>query len=196
MAPYPIGLVRPDSADCDRNWKVDPNCPQPTDQDNTMNNDKKVIPFDWNDLDRDKDDVTSTTEEVMLSTQEVTKQIVEKITERILDTARKTTKTEAAQDDTSGTGYQVFTNNDMDQDNTEDSFSVVMMVGGVVVSVVIVGSVGNIYRANLELLITIAVCSVLCLQSPQNLVGCQSRHHQRLLRGQCGWGDRGLREDP
>ena len=166
MAPYPIGLVRPDSADCDRNWKVDPNCPQPTDQDNTMNNDKKVIPFDWNDLDRDKDDVTSTTEEVMLSTQEVTKQIIEKITERILDTARKITKTEPAQDDTSGTGYQVFTNNDMDQDNTEDSFSVVMMVGGVVVSVVIVGSVGNIYKANLELLITIAVCSVLCLQSP------------------------------
>ena len=145
MAPNPIGLVRPDSADCDRNWRVDPNCPQPSDQ-NHVDNNKKVVPFDWNDLDRDKEDVTSTTEEGMMSTQEVTKQIVEKITERILDTARKATETEAAQGEhySSNMGYQVINATNMPQDTEDDSFSVIMTIGGVVVTVVIVGSIGNI----------------------------------------------------
>ena len=166
MAPHPIGLVRPDSADCDRNWKVDPNCPQPTNQDNNMDNDKVTPPpLDWDDLDMDKNNVPSSSEAIKVATQEVAKTIVNKISDEVLKATRRTTKTEAAQDGSTSTpGYQVFNIGNEDQDTTEDSFSVVMMVGGVVVSVVIVGSVGNIYRANLELLITIAVCSVLCLQ--------------------------------
>ena len=146
MAPFPIGLVRPDSADCDRNWRVDPNCPRPSDQDDEVDNNKKVVPFNWSDLDMDKEDVTSTTEEVMVSTQKVTKQIVKKIMEKILDTTRKATETEAAQGEhySSTTGYQVINAINMPQDKEDDSFSVIMTIGGVVVTVVIVGSIGNI----------------------------------------------------
>ena len=145
MAPLPIGLVRPDSADCDRNWRVDPNCPRPSDQDDDLDNDE-VVPFSWDDLDMDKDKVTSTTEEVKVATQEMTKQIVEKITERILDATRKATEAGAAQGEhySSTTGYQVINAINMPQDNEDDSFSVIMTIGGVVVTVVIVGSIGNI----------------------------------------------------
>ena len=146
MAPFPIGLVRPDSADCDRNWQVDPNCPLPNDQDNNVDNNKVTPPpLDWSDLDMDKNNVPSSSEAIKVAKQEVTKTIVNKISDEILKATRRTTKTEAAQDGSTSTpGYQVFNIGNEDQDNTEDSFSVIMTVGGVVVSVVIVGSVGNI----------------------------------------------------
>ena len=144
MAPFPIGLVQPDSADCDRNWRVDPNCPRPSDQDDDLDNDE-VVPFSWDDLDMDKDKVTSTTEQVKVATQEMTKHIVKKITKRILDATRRTTKTVAAQDGFSSTpGYQVFNIGDEQQDDEDDSFSIVMTVGGVVVTVFVIGSIGKI----------------------------------------------------
>ena len=145
MPPIPIGLVRPDSADCDRNWQVDPNCPQPSDQDTNVDNKKVVpVPFDWDDLDDNTNEATSTTEAAKVVTKEMTKKVIKKITERILTATRKATETGVAQDDMSGTGYQVFHDDNETQDNNEDSFSVIMTVGGFVVSVVIVGSVGNI----------------------------------------------------
>ena len=75
----------------------------------------------------------------------MTKHIVKKITERILDATRRTTKTVAAQDGFSSTpGYQVFNIGDEQQDDEDDSFSIVMTVGGVVVTVFVIGSIGKI----------------------------------------------------
>ena len=145
MPPIPIGLVGPDKSDCDRNYLVDPNCPLPSDSDVSEDNDK-VVPFSWDDIETDKDNMTSTTEAVKVATQEVTKQIVEEITERILDATRKATEAGAAQGEhySSTTGHQVINTINMPQDNEDDSFSVIMAIGGVVVTVVIVGSIGNI----------------------------------------------------
>ena len=172
MPPIPIGLVGLDKSDCDRNYLVDPNCPMPSDQD--INKDKgEVVPLNWDDLEMDKDDVTSTTEVIKVVNNELSKQIIDKITEEITKATKKTTVTEVAQGDyySSTTGYQVTHDINMPRESEEDSFTVIMTIGGFVISVVVIGSIGNIYIAILDLETNISACSFLRLQDQQNLVG-------------------------